>query len=166
MQRRSEESGIQRMAEIVVVGPEGDGKGAFLHSFCPILHETEAGILLGEMPINRELVLYCYGIGYDCSFAWDLVGRKMLGYLLCFNWFDEEAYAACREMVTFASSSFAAPFVIAADHGLQPLPVPESAVRPHIALSSSARFLFYQGHKPASVRKVVTTLLDLLLEKL
>jgi len=166
MQRRSEESGIQRMAEIVVVGPAGEGKHAFLHSFCPILHETGAGILLGELPINRELVLYCYGIGYDCSFAWDLVGRKMLGYLLCFNWFNEETYAACREMVTFASSSFATPFVVAADHGLQPLPVPESAVRPHIPLSSSARFLFYQGHKPASVRKVVTTLLDLLLEKM
>jgi len=166
MQRQSKESGIQRMAEIVVVGPDGAGKRAFLQAFCPTIHETDTGILLGAMPINSELVLYCYGIGYDRSFAWDLVGRKMLGYVVCFNWFDDQAYAACREMVTFASSSFAAPFVIAADHGLQPLPVPESAVRPHIALSSSARFLFYQGHKPASVRKVVTTLLDLLLEKL
>jgi len=166
MQRQSKESGIQRMAEIVVVGPDGAGKRAFLQAFCPTIHETDTGILLGAMPINSELVLYCYGIGYDRSFAWDLVGRKMLGYVVCFNWFDDQAYAACREMVTFTSSAFSAPFVVAADLGLQPLPVPESAVRPNVPLSSSARFLFYQSHKAASVRKVAATLLDLLLDKL
>jgi hypothetical protein len=166
MQRSTNENGVQRVGEIVIVGPAGMAKQPFLQALCPQLHTTNQDILLGALPVNSELILYCYGITKGQGFAWDLVGRNMLGYVVLFDWYDESSFAACGEIVDFMAASFSAPFVVAADIGIRPLPVPESAVRPNIPLSPLSRFLFFQSHKPASVRKVVITLLDVLLEKL
>jgi ABC-type cobalamin/Fe3+-siderophores transport system ATPase subunit len=160
------ESCIQRAAEIVIVGPEGAGKKAFLQAFCSPIYGSDENVVVGSCQISSDLILYCYSVGYTHSFSWDLIGDKMLGYIAIFNWYDELSFAACRETVHFASSHFSAPLIVAADLGLKPLPVPESAVRPFIPLSPSAKFLFFQSHKPASIRKVVVTLIEVLLEKL
>ncbi|HOT95951.1 MAG TPA: hypothetical protein PLG50_13050 [bacterium] len=166
MHRTLDEGAIQRTAEIIVLGPGGAGNREFLQAFCPDLRQGCGDLLLGSLTVHRELVLYCYSIGFGQEFAWDLVGGKILGYIAHFDWFDGASYNACRDLVNDTSSDFTAPFVVAADLGLQPPPVVESAIKLDIALSPSARFLFFQKHKPASVRRVVITLLDLLLEKL
>ncbi len=166
MQADADECAIQRVGEIVVVGPASAAKEPFLQAICPERFVANQDVLLGAMPINSELLIYCYGITHGRGFAWDLVGKKMLGYVVMFNWFDDDAYAACREIIDFTTRNFSAPFVVAADYGIRPLPVPESAIRPNIPLSPLSKFLFFQSHKPASVRKVVVTLLDVLLEKL
>lgn len=166
MQRYADECVSSRAGEIIVVSPGGAEKEMFLQAVCANVYSGEKDLLVGILPINRELILYCYGITYDRGFAWDLVGRKMLGYVAVFDWFDDSSYAACREAITFTSASFSAPFVIAANLGLKPPPVPESAIRPNIPLSPHSKFLFFQSHKPATVKKVIITLLDVLLEKL
>jgi signal recognition particle receptor subunit beta len=164
--RLREESGIQRVGEIVVVGPPGAEKQPFLSSLCPHVEITNQDIILGRLPIHDELMLYCYGVSYGQGFAWDLVGRKMLGYVILFDWFDDASFAASKEIIEFTASYFSAPFIIAGDLGDRPHTVPESAVRPYIGLSTMSKFMFCRSSKPASVRKVVATLLDLLIEKL
>ncbi len=165
MQRTEDEGAIQRAAEIIVLGPGGAGSRTFLQAFCPDLRLGREDLLLGSLTIHRELVLYCYGIGYRQSFAWDLVGTRMLGCIAHFDWFDEASYTACRDLVDDTTAAFAAPLVIAADLGQQALPVVEGALKPYTLLSPSARFLFFQSHKPATIRRVVLALLDLLLER-
>ncbi|HNW59755.1 MAG TPA: hypothetical protein PKI62_08785 [bacterium] len=164
MQRTKDEGGNQRAAEIIVLGPGGAGSRAFLQAICPDLQPGYGDLLLGALSVSRQLVLYCYSVGYRQEFAWDLVGGKMLGYIACFDWFNQESFRQCRDRVDEISSGFSAPFVVAADLGEQPLPVPACVVKPDIPLMPSARFLFFQSHKPASVRRVLITLLDLLLE--
>jgi len=166
MQPLLEAGGIQRVGEIVIVGPPGAAKQPFLSALCPQVEITNQDIILGYLPIHDELMLYCYGISYGQGFAWDLVGRKMLGYIVIFDWFDDTAFAGSKEIVEFTASYFSAPFIIAADLSDRPLPIPESAVRPPIGLSTMSKFMFCRSSKPASVRKVVITLLDMLIEKL
>ncbi len=166
MNRLREESGVQRVGELVVVGPPGAAKQPFLSALCPRVEIANQDIILGSLPIHEELMVYCYGISYGQGFAWDLVGRKMLGYIVIFDWFDDQSFAGSKEIIEFTSSYFNAPFIIAADIGDRVLPVPECAIRPHIGLSAMTKFMFCRSNKPDSVRKVVVTLLDLLIEKL
>jgi hypothetical protein len=162
----TEESGAQKAAEIVVVGPKGTQLPAVLHALCHDARETDSGLMIAFLPVTSELTLYLYGVSDIERFAWDLVGRKMLGYVVIFDWFNPDTFHECCRFIDLASANFSAPFIVAADHGMQPLPVPENALRPDIALSPLSRFVFFQSHKPASVRKVLVTLMDVLLEKL
>lgn len=166
MRPKPEESDAQRIAEVILLAPQKKELTAMLQAVCPVTREVSPELVLGFLPVNRELTLFCYGVRDPEHFAWELVGRKMLGYVVAFDWGNADSFSAGCRCIDFTAAHFAAPFVVAADHGVQPLPVPESAVRPPIMLSTASRFVFFQSHKAASVRRLFVTLLDMLLEKL
>jgi uncharacterized protein len=157
----------QRVGEIILIGPPGTDKESFIRAICPHVTLTTQDIILGRLDVSSELVLYFYGIGFHPELgnvAWDLLAKKMLGYIVLFNWFDETSFVNCKTIVDFTTTQFEAPFVVAANVGEQPLPYGEKMRRPEILLSNHARFLFCQSHKPVHARKIVLSLFDLLLE--
>lgn len=160
---------LQKVGEIVVVGPPGSAKQPFLDAFCSEVTIADQDILIGRFPINSDLIVYCYGISHDQQsppFAWDLIANKMIGYIVIFDWYNETSFNNTKNILDFTTHHFPSPFVIAADLGEKPIPIPEAACKPYILLSNNSRFMFYRSSKSASIKKVVVALLDILLEKI
>jgi len=160
---------LQKIGELVLVGPPGSAKQSFLNAFCTEVTIADQDILIGRFPINNDLVIYCYAISHDPQtppFAWDLVAKKMIGHIVLFDWADDASFQNAVNILDFTSSHFHSPYIVAADLKDEPYPVPEAAARPFILLSRAGRFMFCRSGKPASVKKTVTALVDLLLEKM
>jgi hypothetical protein len=160
---------LQKTGELVLVGPPGSAKQAFLNAFCPEVTIADQDILIGRFPINSDLTLYCYAISHDPAvppFAWDLVAKKMIGYIVLFDWNSDASFNSAVQILDFTTAHFNSPYIIAADLKEEPLPVPEAATRPYILMSRAGRFAFCRTGKPASVKKTVAQLIDLLLEKM
>lgn len=160
---------LQKVGEIVVVGPPGSAKQSFLKSFCPEVTIADQDILIGRFPVNSDLVVYIYGISHDPEsplFAWDLVAKKMIGYIVIFDWHNETSIEQTKQILDFTTHHFSTPFVLAADLQNNPCAVPEAACRPYILISNISRFMFFRSTKPATVKKVVISLLDILIHKI
>ncbi len=160
-------SATPRIGEILVLGAHGADVEFFLRAFCTTVVVTDQDILLGQMTVSRTLSLYCYGINPSPpqkTIAWDLFAKKMLGYIVLCNWFDEASFSDCKKIIAFATRHFDAPFVVAADVGEQTLPYGETLRRPEIVLSAGSRFIFCRKHNVVHVRKVMLGLINLLLE--
>ncbi len=160
---------LQKVGEMVVVGPPGSDKESFLKSFCTEVTIADQDILIGRFPVTNDLVVYFYGISHypDASlFAWDLIAKKMLGYIVIFDWNKNNSFQYAKQIIAFTTAHFSCPFIIAADLQNHPSNIPETATKPFIMLSNNCRFMFFRSNKPATVKKVVVTLLDILINKL
>lgn len=160
---------MQKVGEIVIVGPPGSAKDSFLRSFCAEVTIADQDILIGRFPINNDLVVYCYGISHypDAPlFAWDLIAKKMLGYIVIFDWHKPNSFQDAKQIIAFTTTHYNTPFIIAADLQNNESDIPESATKPFILVSSNCRFMFFRSNKPATVKKVVVSLLDMLIDKI
>lgn len=159
--------GTQRVGEILVIGAQGADLSSFLRVFCTSVAVTDEQILIGQVDIAHALSLYCYGIEIQSqrkTVAWDLLAKKMLGYIVLCNWFEKTSFSDCKKIIGFTTSRFDAPFIVAANVGEQSLPYGENLRRPEIVLSACSRMIFYRNRNSVHIRKVMLSLVDLLLE--
>ena len=157
-----------RIGEIAIVGPEGAAKQSFISAVCPQVILTDQDVIFGRLEVSEDLRLFLYGIGSDgqtYDFAWDLLAQKMLGYIVLFDWYDEQSFESSKQILDFLTFRFEAPVIIAADVRDRPYPVSEKIYSPDISLDVNGRLTFCKSGDPRSIRKVVVSLLDSLIAR-
>jgi signal recognition particle receptor subunit beta len=162
-------NGIQKIGEIIVVSPSDDDSRKFIQAVCRQAFTVNHAVTYGEMEINKNLSLYFYGIGYKRSkynFAWELVAKKVLGYVILFNWYDDVLFAETKEMVHFLTLRVEAPIIIAGDVQDHPFPVGQRIFQPSITLSRQTKFMLCRLSERTSVKKIIISLLDSLIDQM
>lgn len=158
-----------RIGEIAVVSPHPATQSQFIRSVCTDVELNTDEITVGRLPMGDDVVLHLYGITAtreSGSYSWDLVFKKMLGYVMVFDWFAEDGLAAVTGVLDLLTSRYDAPLVIAADVEDRPLPTTADLVNGGISLSLEASFVFCRANDARSVRGVLATLVNAVLAKL
>jgi len=157
----------QKIGEILVIGSSNSSQSSFLYYTCPKVMKSDQDIMFGQLEIEQNLHLFLYGIssnGGQNNIAWDLIARKMLGYIIVFNWFDEKSYELAKKNVDFLSIRFDAPLIIAADIMDKSLPIKKTIINPFISLSNKDKFTFFNSASAGSVKSVLSSLIDVVSE--
>ncbi|MBN1349372.1 hypothetical protein JXJ21_08180 [candidate division KSB1 bacterium] len=158
-----------RIGEIAVISPPGKANTSFISSICPAQCEGDNKTCFGRLQINDQLMLHLYGISIDeniMTFAWDLVSKKMLGYILLFNWFDEKAISSISPIVDFLSSRYETVMVFAAYTDQGNFPLPEPYIDDGILIAPDNRLVFCRLDDSQSNRHIVISLINMIIEKL
>ncbi len=158
-----------RIAEIAIIGPGNKERDIFIRSVCQKLELTNDNVTFGRLSINDQLVLHLYGIAVQPNgqpLAWDLIARKMLGYVVLFPWQDGEAFERLKPVVDYLTSRYDASLVVAADLTGTPQSVPPALYEDGITLTPEGKFAFCDIRNPASACKILVTLIDSLLAKM
>ncbi|OGC06792.1 hypothetical protein A2V82_08545 [candidate division KSB1 bacterium RBG_16_48_16] len=162
-------NGTQKIGEIIIVSPSNDDNRKFIQAICRQAVSVDHAVTYGEMEINENLSLYFYGIGYKRSqynFAWELVAKKVLGYVVLFNWFDDVLFPETKEMIDFLALRVEAPIIIAGDVQDHPFPVGQRIFQPGITFSRQTKFMLCRLSERTSVKKIVISLLDALIDQM
>jgi signal recognition particle receptor subunit beta len=157
-----------RIGEIVVIGPSGAEGEEFIRSVCQEVERGDETICFGKFPINKELVVHLYGIEVEedaRAFSWDLISKKMMGLVVLFNWYQEDPLAQLSPTLDFFSSHCQTPMVIAANIGEGQVPIPQGFYNGGISIAQDTKFTFCQVKDSKSVREVLVTLIDILIDK-
>jgi hypothetical protein len=158
-----------RIGEIAILGPNTEEKRLFIQSVCQKFELENETITFGRFPINDQLVLHLYGIAlYSESqpVAWDLLARKMLGYIVLFPWQDAEAFERLKPVLDLLNTRYEGTMVVAAHVPYGHLPIPLTFYEEGIALTAEGKFMFCDVRQPASVRKILLALIDALIDKM
>lgn len=128
-------------------------------------------VSFGRLEIDDQLALHLYGITMDHqnrSFFWDIIARKMLGYILIFDWDDQAMLDAIKPVADNFSQNCEAPIIIVAnikDH-TDP-PIPDKIYKPEgIQLATNAIFTFAQVDDPECARQILVRLINILIVKM
>jgi hypothetical protein len=154
----------KRIGEILVIGSSNSSHDSFLYSICPRVMKSDQDIIFGQLQIEQDLSLFLYGIssnGGQNKVAWDLIARKMLGYIIVFDWFDHASYDIARKNIDFIGQRFEAPLIIAADIKDKPLPVKKAIIDPYISFSGREKFTFCNSASVTSIKSVFASLIDI-----
>jgi len=157
----------QKIGEILVIGSSNSSQSSFLYYTCPKVMKSDQDIMFGQLEIEQNLHLFLYGIssnGAKNNIAWDLIDRKMLGYIIVFNWFDEKSYELAKKNIDFLHIRFDAPLIIAADIIDKSLPIKKTIINPFISLSNKDKFTFFNSTSAGSVKSVLSSLIDVVSE--
>jgi hypothetical protein len=158
---------MQSIGEIVIVGTTDSAKTRFIQAVCSRVESADKNITFGQLTINDDLLLFLYGIRADnetAQYAWDLMARKMLGYVVLFDWYKEHSFNTTHRTLEYLTQVTDAPVVIAANVGIGALPLPGRFMKKTMSLSSKGQFVFYSEKSVVSVKKVLLTLIDNLIE--
>ncbi len=157
----------QRIGEIVIVGPPGSAKYEFISSLCKDVVITDQDVIFGRLPVNRDILLFLYGVGYNgknFDFAWDLIAPKMLGCIILFDWYNQQSYEGASRILDFLTQQFSAPLVLAADVRSNPYPIKEDMFKAGISLAPHVDFFFYRSSDANGIRRATVSVLDTLIE--
>lgn len=160
-----------RIGEVTVIGPVGKTKEIFIQSVCHNLEKVSDKICFGRLQIDNQLVLHLYGISIDKeenSISWDLLSPKMLGYIFIFNWDDYNTFEEIKAVLDTFSIKFSAPIVVVANvEDKSNIPLPNKFNEPGgFSIDRNIRFTFCPISDPIYSKKVVSTIINILIEKL
>ncbi len=158
-----------RIGEIAIVSPDREAKDRFIQTACQDIEMNGEEISFGRLQIDEQLTLHLYGITATAdsgSYSWDLLFKKMLGYVMVFDWFAEDGLDRVTDLLDLLTARYEAPLVIAADVNDKALPVAEAFVNGGIPLGREASLVFCRGSDRKSVRRVLATLIDTVLARL
>lgn len=158
-----------RIGEIAVVGPPGKAKTEFIKSICQTSSEKDENTSFGKLQVNDQLMLHLYGISVDRNtrtFAWDMISKKILGYVVLFNWFDEKAVTEISPIIDFFSKRYETSLILAAyvDNGDYPLPKP--FIEDGIPLAPESRLVFCKLNDKQTNNMVLVTLINMIISRL
>lgn len=160
-----------RIGEVAVVSSPSEAKEIFIQSVCNNLQKASNNICFGRLKINDQLAIILYGITIDedySSIAWDLLSAKLLGYVVIFEWDNNSSLNKVKKVIDFFSNSSDAPIIVVAnvnDESNIPLS-PKFYESSGISITQYYRFIFCQISNPIRAKKVVATIIDILLDKL
>jgi hypothetical protein len=160
-----------RIGELMVISPPGRLSEIFITTVCDQLEQKGDLACYGRMLVNDQLALHLYGVqlnGNIDSVSWDLISPKLLGYIILFDWNEFSSLKKLSTSLDIFSTQFNAPLIIAGcvDNNADiPMPSPFFETS-GIPIEKETRFSFCNISEPDSCKKVVATLIDILLEKL
>jgi len=158
-----------RIGEIAILGPSNEEKRLFIQSACQKLELANDNMTFGRFPVNDQLVLHLYGVALTSGappVAWDLLARKMLGYIVLFPWQDPDSFERLKPVLDQLTMRYDATIIVAAHVANGKLSVPPALHDEGIALSTEGKFMFCDVRQPASVKKILLTLIESLLDKI
>lgn len=160
-----------KIGEVAVISHKSEDKDDFIRSICKKIDLKNELVSFGRFDANDQLSLHLYGVAIDkqeSNLSWDLISRKMLGYVVIFDWEDKISLESIKPVIDNFSYSIRTPFVLVAnvkDSNHPPIP-PIFFKNRGIHLSSNFRFTFGQVKKSSDAKKILILLIDMLLERL
>jgi hypothetical protein len=159
-----------RIGEIAILGSSNEEKRLFIQSVCQKLELANDDIAFGRLPINEQLMLHLYGVALQPtdtqSVAWDLLARKMLGYIVLFRWQDAGSFERIKPVIDQLATSYEATMVVAAYVVNGRPPVPPMLYEDGIAVTAEGKFMFCDLRQPASARKILLALIETIIDKM
>lgn len=152
-----------RISEIAIFSPGLETNRRFVKAVCDeVVLETES-MVFGRLQINNQLVLHLYGLKLadgQPNPSWDLVSKKLLGYVVLFNWNQAESLAAIKPLVDALSARYDVPMVVAATLQNGQHAIPEQIINVDFGLAKQNEFTFCKLSDAASIKKVLISLID------
>lgn len=156
-----------RIGEIAILGPDIKSNQLFVKAVCDeIVLQTES-LIFGRLIINNQLAVHLYGLDLsekDFSFAWDLVSKKLLGYVVLFNWNSPDSLSSVKSIVDFLNSRYNVPLVVAANIKQGSSPIPEELLNIEFDMSEQNQFTFCRLSEPKSARNVLIILINSIID--
>ena len=159
----------KKIGEIAIVGPQDSAQGPFIRAVCPDISLSQQHIVFGRLECSRDLSLFLYGIKpeEDCfDFSWDLIAHKILGFILLFDWYDEQSFEKSKKILDYLAYRFEAPILLAADVRERPYPVKRHVFQHGVSLELDRNLIFCSTNDSLSVKKTVVSLLNSVTSKL
>jgi hypothetical protein len=156
-----------RIGEVVVFGTSNQETENFIDAVCQNVVQKDKNICFGSLEINEQLVLYLYGmtIGNQLDkIAWEMFSNKVLGYLIIFNWHQPESLSWVLHLLDYLAHFVGGPLVVAADVTEPGFPMPLNLMLDGITLNPNEKLVFCQKNDPASCKKTMITLLDIVID--
>ena len=157
-----------RIGEIAVIGTHANERKKFIAALCAQLEMATPHFAFGRFPINDQLTLHLYGLAVraeDQTPSLDLLTRRMLGYIVLFPWGDDSAFAQIKPCLDYLATRHEAAIVVAAHAPQAQLPPSPALVQEGMDVSSEGKLAFFEEDNPASAKRVLLSLIDLLLER-
>ncbi|MDZ7269745.1 MAG: hypothetical protein ONB48_20815 [candidate division KSB1 bacterium] len=157
-----------RIGEIVVIGANANEKQRFLAALSDELALTTPDFSFGRLTINNQLLLHLYGITLHPEagpLAWDLLGAKILGGIVLFSWQDLASFELVKPVIDQLTTHFRTAVVVAAHLDKESMPDSELFRNGGITLTPDGRFTFCDVDDSESARRVLLSLIDLLIER-
>ncbi|MCG8604751.1 hypothetical protein MJD09_07115 [bacterium] len=156
-----------RIGEIAVIGTGIDDKKRFIKSVCDeIVVETES-LIFGRMTVNDELVVHLYGLDFwtqDTNLSWDLVAKKLLGYVALFTWNNSESYSKLKSSIDVLSDLYRIPVVVAAVLQNGHPSISPDLLDVDFNLAEQEQFTFCDLSLPESIKHVLSTLVNSIIQ--
>jgi len=158
-----------RIAEIAVIAPQAEARKKFIAAICNQLDVAGEQLTVGRLAINDQLVLHLYGLAAPTEAAtpssWDLLARKLLGYIVLFSWQDQASFENIKSCLDQITARTETAVIVAANVAAAELPALQALRDKSIPVNAQGKFAFYQEADAASMKKVLLALVDLLLER-
>jgi len=159
-----------RIGELIVFASQSDSQNQFVKSICNQIEIITNDMCLGRLPITNQLMLQFYGITlkHGVNYSVDLLSPKVLGYIFIFNWDDKDSIYPMREMIDKLESTFQSPIIIvAAVKDEAELSIAKRFYESEgFSLDSLSRFTFCDIKNSESARKVTTSLINIILNRM
>jgi len=158
-----------RIGEMAVVGTTTNAKVAFIEAVCDEVEVQNDALTFGRILVNDQLVLHLYGVDYveeDVRPAWDLVSKKLLGYVVLFDWNGQEGLASANGIIDSIARRYNVPIVVVGNVADTASDVPSQLVDVELSLSDQCRFVLCDVTNPASVKNALIILVNSVLEQL
>lgn len=158
-----------RIGEIAVVGSKVEAKRNFIKAVSDDVEVQNDSLIFGRIKINEQLIVHLYGLEYldeDIQPSWDLVSKKLLGYIVLFNWDAQEDLTAIQPMVNALEMRYSAPIIVAAGLKSGLNDIPPQLIDTDFALSEQCQFIFCNINDPASVKHTLLVLINTVLDSL
>ena len=158
---------FMRIGEIAVVCPGFKNRHEFIKSVCDEIVVKTDKLVFGRLQVNEQLVIHLYGLDLtekNITPAWDLVSKKLLGYIVLFSWNNADSYAKIKDTIE-SLSKYELPLVIAATLQNGSFAFPKKLVNMELDLSDQAQLTFCKISDPQSVKNVLVTLINSVIER-
>ena len=158
-----------RIGEIAIVGPDRLIIDTFIRTVSDEIEIQNDTLTFARFRVNEQLLLHLYGLEYadeNLKPAWDLMSKKLMGYVFVFNWTAADSISDLRPAIDALTARYKIPFVAAAATGSEDSGIPEKLIDLNMHLSGQARFTFYNPGDQSSVRNVLLILVNALLDRI
>lgn len=154
---------LMRIGEIAIVSPGLETNRQFIKAVCDeVVLETE-NLVLGRLQINNQLALHLYGLKLSqnqLNTSWDLVSKKLLGYVVLFNWNQADSFSAIKPFVDALTARYSIPLIVAATLNNGQSAIPEQLINVEFNLAKQSQFTFCKLSEPASIKNVLVALIN------
>lgn len=157
-----------RIGEIAVLGTRTEERKKFIAAICMQLEMATPHFSFGRFAVNEQLMLHLYGLAVHAENrapSLDLISRRMLGYIVLFPWQDEAAFAQVKPCIDYLTNRHDAALIVAAHAAPSQFPSAPALQQEGISLDSGGKLAFFEEDNPASAKKVLLNLIDLLIER-
>jgi signal recognition particle receptor subunit beta len=157
-----------RIGEIAIIGTEKNIQKQFIKSVCRQVEVSNEQLTFGRLPIDEQITLHLYGIPVEkdnSKVSWDLLAKKILGYVVLFSWENLHSLDQVKATIDELTARYEANLVVAANLANGELSVHKTLLDDGIEITNEAKLIFCNVSDEESVRRVLLTLINLVIDK-